>query len=307
MKKLAIYPALSLILGVSSSLVSCSDDKDEPENYQVTTIGFQNAPASLFGSSAYGENLYNGDITKGYIAPLYGDVYAQFPLNYGYNYDASFNLTWCYTFYNGGFALSNYHDMTVDNYMNQLSAYNTSSPSGGSFVVANGSSSATDPSKAKYSDYDGCAHVYLTDAEGYGVKTLGQSSLVSGEDKDGWFKNVWITNTTYTFLTMKNGDAYASALNEENQGWFKVQFIAFDDDDPEGRPVGYTEAYLANFKKGQADDYMGIIDEWIKVDLSSLPESSILVLNFVGSDTGEWGLNTPAYCALDNFEIAVEK
>ena len=307
-KFLAVFSAL-----FSLSLVSC--EKDEPdyrgpfdsEDYATSTIGFKDAPADLFGNSAYGENLYNGEISKGYLAKVYDHVYAQFSINYGYNYNENFELTWCYTYYNGGFALSNYHNMMIDTYMNQLSVYNISSPSGGNFVVANGSSPVSDPSKAKYSDYDGCAKVYITDANGYGVKKIGQQSQVSGDDEHGYFRSVWINNTTYSFLTMKNGNQYSPALNEDNEGWFKVQFIAFDDDDPDEKPLKYTEAYLANFKKGQADDYIGIIEEWIKVDLSMLPECSILVVNFVGSENDEYGLMTPAYCALDNFEITVEK
>lgn len=299
----------ALTLSLTFLLGSCSKDEPNDNGKQevTTTINFQNAPSDLFASSAYGENLYDGTISKGFIAQIYDNVYAQFPVNYGYNYNADFNLSWCYTLYNGGFGLSDYHDMTGDTYLNQLSVYNESSPSGGKFIVANGSSQVEDPKVAKYSDYDGCAKVYITDKEGFGVNKLGEEGTVSGEEKDAWFKSVWITNTTYTFLTMKNGNPYCSALNEGNEGWYKVQFIAFEDNDPNDKPLGFTEAYLANFKKGQADGYIGIIEEWIKVDLSMLPECSILVVNFVGSDSGEWGLNTPAYCALDNFEISVEK
>lgn len=295
-------------------LVSCQ--KDEPdeyrgpydsENYETVTIGFKDAPKNLFGSSSYGDNLYNGEISKGYITQVYKDTYAQFSINYGYNYDANFQLEWCYTLYNGGFALSDNHDMIGDTYANQLSVYNTSSPSGGNFLIANGSSTKTDPQKSLYSDYEGCARVYITDVLGYGVKNLGQPEKVTGEDKDAFFDSVMITNTTYSYLTMLNGNNYSSALNEKNEGWFKVQFIAFDDDDDNAKPLSYVEAYLANFNKNLAGGWMGILDEWIEVDLTPLKECSILVVNFVGSDSDEYGLMTPAYCALDNFVISVEK
>lgn len=307
MKKFYCIAIVGISLTVAPLFTSCSDkDDDEPEKVTTSIIGFKDAPATLFGDSAYGTNLYNGDVSKGYIAYIGGDTYAQFPINYGYNYDAEFNLTWCYTLYNGGLALSKYHDMTEGTYLNQLSVYDTSSPSGGNFVVANGSVPISNPYNAKYEDYDGCARVYLTDQNGYGVTTLGQEAKVSGEDEDGWFKSVWINNTTYTYLTMKNGNDYASSLNEENKGWFKVQFIAFEDNEPNEKPLDYVEAYLANFDESLNIGYIGIIEEWIKVDLSYLPECSILVINFLGSDMGEYGLNTPSYCALDNFEISVD-
>lgn len=310
MKTFFKISTLSFLALSTASFFSCSKDNDNFEgsgdSLFTTTVGFEKAPENLFGDSAYGNNLYDGKISKGFITHIYGDIYAQFPVNYGYNYNSDFNLEWCYTLYNGGFALSKYHDMSGDTYLNQLSVYDESSPSGGNFVVANGSSTASEPLKSVYADYDGCARVYLTDAKGYGVAQPGIDKRVTGVAEEGYFKSVWINNTTYGFLTMKNGNDFATALNKENQGWFKIQFIAFDDDDPDDSPKGFTEAYLANFKEGQADDYIGIIEEWIKVDLSMLPECSILVINFVGSENNEYGLITPAYCALDNFEISVE-
>lgn len=314
MKKSLKYVALGFISLSSFLFQNCSKNDNLEgsggDTYFNITVGFSHRPSDLFGGpTAYGANLYYGatdQITTGALIDL-TDVYIQFPINYGETYDTSWNLVWGYSFYNGGMALSNWHDMEDNSYLNQLSVYNVSSPSGGNFVVSNGAAKGApaNPMEAKYSDYDGCGHIYVTDYKGYGVSSNVPGERVSGEAKSTFFRSVWINNTTYGFLTMKNGDAYASALNEENEGWFKVQFIAFSSDDVNGSPIGYTEAYLANFKKGQADDYMGIIDEWIKVDLSMLPETSILVINFVGSDTGEYGLNTPAYCALDNFEFSI--
>lgn len=324
MEKFFKFSALAFGAFIAVSLQGCKNNDDNPEypdqpdeSYITTTIGFENASSIYIGGpTSYGDNLYPGSdnqITTGYITKVYEDTYIQFPINYGYNYDESYNMSWCYTFYNGGIAVSDFHDMEDASYMNQLSVYNTSSPSGGRFTVANGYAYdeeyklINDPLKANYSDFNGCAHVYLTDSKGYSVKNPGTDENVSGEEEEGWFNSVWITNTTYAFYSILNGNGFNTPLNEENKGWFKVQFIAFKDDDPTGKAVGFTEAYLANFDPEQADGYLGIIDEWIKVDLSMLPKASILVINFTGSDTGDYGLNTPAYCALDKFEIIVEK
>lgn len=308
-----------LIFGFSLFLVqaftACSDDDDQlsnpNENSTTITLGFENVDSKYFGGpTSYGANLYEGasdQITTGYLAPLDFGKYAQFSINYGYNYNAQFNMAWCYTLYNGGLALSYFHDMEDASYNNQLSVYDSTSPSKGNFIVATGSSSIIDPSLAKYSDYEGCGKVYITDATGYTVKNPGQDTQVSGNDEDAYFKSVYLNNTTYTYKVIENGDGFTSESLEKQKGWFKVQFIAFDDDDPNEKPLGYVEAYLANFDESLNIGYMGIIDEWIKVDLSSLPECSILVINFVGSDSGEWGLNTPSYCALDDFEITVEE
>lgn len=307
------YLFKSIPFGICVALMpyftACSDDSDEnpKEETKSVIVGFQNVPQSIIGGpSAYGANLYDGSVSKGYLAQLDDTTFAQFPINYGYNYNADFNLTWCYTYYNGGLAVSNWHDMTVNSYENQLSVYNSYSPSGENFIVAFGSSNVVNPANAKLSHYDGCGRVYITDKNGYGVSEPGKDTAVTGVAKKAYFKSVYINNTTFDYLTILNGNSYASALNKENKGWFKVQFIVFESNDPEEYPIGSVEAYLANFDPSLADGYMGIIDEWMQVDLSSLPKASVLVINFVGSDCGEYGLNTPTYCALDSFEISVE-
>ena len=276
-------------------LFSCSKDNDNPDqpntNDVTVTIGFQNAPSQYFGGpTSYGANLYDGaegQITSGYLAPLGHGKYAQFSINYGLNYNANFEMSWCYTLYNGGIALSDFHDMETDTYLNQLSVYDTTSPSGGKFAVANGLADLANPLQSKYAAFEGCGRVYITDENGYTVKN--GMNKVTGEDEEGWFKSVWINNTTYTFSVIKNGNAFGTTPLKDKKGWFKVQFIAFEDDDENDLPVGMVEAYLANFDENLNIGYTGIIDEWIKVDLSPLPKASILVINFAGID------NDPIY------------
>lgn len=315
-KSFRIIGSSLILLGLMST--SCSKEGDGPENpvkYDTVTIGFQFADAIYFGNTEYGSNLYYGaqdQVTTGYLAPLgFTGDYAQFSINYGYTYDAQFNSVWGYSFYQGGLALSKYHNLTLNDYTNQLSVYSSNSPSGGNFVVAFGNAGNVDATTnimtTKYSDYEGCGKVYITDAKGYSVKNPGTpNTQVTGDDEEAYFRSVMVNNTTYAYLTMKEGNQYSPKLDTSN-GYFKVQFIAFDDTDANEMPVGYVEAYLANFAGKNAAGKTGILDEWAKVDLSSLPECSVLVVNFVGSDMGEYGLNTPKYCALDNFEIAVKK
>lgn len=310
MKKFLKFTLIAFTATTLTNLAACSDDDKEPDDVKTIIVGFSDVSSDLFGGpTSYGANLYYGaeyQITKGYIAPLAFGKYAQFSINYA-EQEWVEGKPWQYTYYNGGIALSSWHDMTGSTYENQLSVYNSSSPSGGNFAVAFGNSPATDPKTAKYADYSECAKVYITDANGYGISAEGQKYSVAGDDEEAWFKSVYINNTTYTFLTLKNGNTWGGKPIEDQKGWFKVQFIAFDDDDPDERPLGYVEAYLANFDPNLKIGYTGIVDEWMKVDLSSLPECGILVINFVGSDSDPvYGLNTPAYCALDKFEIKVE-
>lgn len=298
-------------------LASCNNDAPE-SNYITAIIGFTSTPAEYFGGpdTSYGENLYYGapnQITKGWMCQVKEDTYLQFPVNYGQTYDESFNPVWGYSFYNGGMAISNWHNMNGDTYMNQLSVFSSSSPSGGPFVVANGYSmtaNTENPMMSTLSDYDGCGRIYITDADGYTVANQGMAGTsVSGVAKKGWFYSVAVANTTYAYWTMYNGNDFTQRLQDTN-GWFKVQFIAFDSNESNANPVGYVDFYLANFDQTQAGKagYVGtILDQWYTVYLTTIPQCSILVVNFDGSDKSEWGLNTPAYCALDLITVLFEK
>ena len=304
------------ILGIgmmaATILTACSKD-EEPQKTQKVVIGFNSVPENLIGGpTSYGGNLYYGaenQITTGYMFEITDGVYAQFPVNYGYTYDETFNMVWGYSFYNGGVAVSDWYDLTDATYLNQLSAYITP-PATNKFIVSYGYAEDSDsqpipyPDNTTLSDYDACGHIYITDANGYTVANPGTpNSSVSGVQKSVKFQNLWICNTTYTYLTMKNGNGFANALNSENKGWFKVQFIAFNDNKPESVPVGYVDVYLANFDSSKAGGWQGIIDDWINVDLSSLPEASILVINMAGSDCGMYGFNTPPYCAITGIVV----
>lgn len=332
--------ALALACALPLTVISCSKDDDNPENteqgnnpggsdqpeepddqYSDITFNFSQVPSSLIGGpTSYGANLYYGaedQITTGYFAQLSEEIYAQFSINYGSTFDSKFNPVWGYSYFQGGMAISDWHDMEEGNLYNQLSVYHPLSPSGKNFIVDFGYATdanyvpVTNPNSATLADYADCGRVYITDSEGYTVTSPGMSDTrVNGKALKAIFQSVSLMNTTYVYKTMEEGNDYAQALNEENKGWMKVQFIAFDNNLLTAKPTGYVEAYLANFDPAleEAAGYCGkILNDWTRVDLSSLGEISILVVNFVGSDTGEYGLNTPTYCALDGFVISVEK
>lgn len=317
--KVSKYIAIAGSLLLISGLFSCSKEDDPGggggghHDWASDVVDFENVPEVLIGGpTAYGENLYYGypdQITTGYVFG-YESLIVQFPVNYGLTFDTEGNQVWGYSFFNGGVTVSNWHDMEDASYNNQLSVYCPDSPQEGNFLVATGVSKITDPNIGVYSDYDPCGHIYLSNKDGYTVKNPGEpGSAVSGEPpihKESYFASVDVANTTYTYLTMKNGNAFAEPFDTDNKGWFKVQFIAFENDDPNGKPVGYVEKYLANFDYELTQESglnRKIQDNWQRVDLSSLPLATILVINFVGSDMNEYGLNTPAYCALDNIAI----
>ena len=107
-------------------------------------------------------------------------------------------------------------------------------------------------------------------------------------------ESVMLANTTYAYKVIKNGNAYSTAFSTGS--WFKVTFIGYDDKD---NKVGETDYYLADYRDGKTF----INGNWEKVDLSALKKVKTVKLKFDGSDSGDWGLNTPAYVAIDNIEF----
>ncbi|QGY47135.1 DUF4465 domain-containing protein [Maribellus comscasis] len=108
----------------------------------------------------------------------------------------------------------------------------------------------------------------------------------------------YITNSTYAYLSMRNGDAYSKKFGGENgsdSDWFKVDIFGISE---AGDTTGTIEYYLADFRsENSSEDY--IVNDWKWLDLSSLGEITTLKFNLSSSDVGDWGMNTPAYFCID--------
>lgn len=100
-------------------------------------------------------------------------------------------------------------------------------------------------------------------------------------------KGFFVNNNSYTVSSMCNGDGFAKKFGADD--WFKLTCIGV----LEGAEVARVNVDLA--KDGK------YIDEWTYVDLSTLGEIDGVTFEMSSSDTGEWGMNTPAYFAMDNF------
>ena len=97
----------------------------------------------------------------------------------------------------------------------------------------------------------------------------------------------FVTNSAYAYTSMKEGDAYAKKFDEND--WFLITATGFLDD----VKVGTAEYYLAQNGK--------IADDWGIFDLSGIGTVDRVLFSLSSSDNGEWGMNTPAYFCLDNF------
>ncbi len=124
---------------------------------------------------------------------------------------------------------------------------------------------------------------------------------------------VSITNSTYAYLSMLNGDVIGKQFGSPNdasgnpdgtngEDWFLLTIYGLDSDSL--RTNDSINFYLADFRfSDNSQDY--IVDSWISVNLGSLGEVYGLDFALTSSDNGMFGMNTPAYFAIDNL-IAVQ-
>ena len=114
-----------------------------------------------------------------------------------------------------------------------------------------------------------------------------------------------LTNTTYAALSMRDGDAFAKAfggVTGTDPDFLLLRILGYDGG---GNATGSIDFYLADYRfADSAQDY--IVDDWRFVDLSGLGGVQSLRFEVEGSDMGSFGLNTPAYFALDDLQLIPE-
>lgn len=103
-------------------------------------------------------------------------------------------------------------------------------------------------------------------------------------------RGFYITNNAWTADAIVNGDGFLGAFA---QGDYLKVIISGDN----GKSV---EAYLADYRASNAADHY-YLDTWQWVDLTSLGKVKNLSFTFDGSKKNSYGLTTPAYFCLDNF------
>lgn len=123
------------------------------------------------------------------------------------------------------------------------------------------------------------------------------TAVVKFTYEEGWpkAKSMMMTNTTYAYFDMLDGSSFSKKFAAGD--WYKVKIHGFLD----AEATGVVDFYLADFRDGKSI----LVNEWVKVDLSSLGTVSHITLSFDSSDKGMWGVNTPKYVCVDNLEIAL--
>lgn len=110
--------------------------------------------------------------------------------------------------------------------------------------------------------------------------------------------SLFITNSTYTALTIKNGNNYARAFSTDSSDYYKVIIYSIFQTDT----LDTTEVMLADYT--MPDDSI-IHKDWIKVDFDTLTVTK-LAFDVVTTDVGTYGPNTPLYFCVDDFSYEVQ-
>ncbi len=96
----------------------------------------------------------------------------------------------------------------------------------------------------------------------------------------------YFTNTTYAYLSMRDGDTFAKQF--ENGDFFTLTVTGLDAADAATSSLDISLATGTD-----------LLASWLWVDLSSLGNVSALSFSLSSSDNGPFGMNTPAYFAID--------
>ncbi len=140
------------------------------------------------------------------------------------------------------------------------------------------------------------------DSANYGVGYVGWDGLPTVTFNAAEIDGLYVTNTNYAYYSMLNGDAFAKKFGGDDGNdpdWFLLTITGRDVCDVE---TGSVELYLADFRfEDNNEDY--IVDTWEYVELSSLGVVNKLEFSLGSSDTGDWGMNTPACFVLDTIVL----
>lgn len=215
------------------------------------------------------ESHWNGEPTTPMPPGFEADYSTRFSMaRFNTYYTVDLSSDWPFW---AGWAYSNETDTTTPGYENQFSAITGGAHSGANYAVA-------------YPD------------TWYGVTPTLTLDAPTGLD------SVYLTNTTYTYLAMRDGEGTAKKFGgatSNDPDWF---LLTITGKDAVGAVTGTVEFYLADYRfEDNNQDYL--VDTWTKVGLGGLGTVKTVEFALSSSDSGLWGINTPTYFALDTLVV----
>lgn len=181
--------------------------------------------------------------------------------------------------YNAGFTVSNNNDTKTAGPANQYSVFSSSNNKNNQFLIYN--------------------------------PPYGATSYIQRKDGKAFYPNsVYVAPTTYTMLSIFNGDDYAKKFEEKDT--FAVKFQGCDAEGNIIKNSQLTFKLVDKLALFQYDSYYGYGYQkfvyvngtdnlWTPIPLYLLGKVNKILISFDSSDKGVDGINTPLYLALDEF------
>lgn len=142
--------------------------------------------------------------------------------------------------------------------------------------------------------YDGSATYAITFA--FDPQIIALTGDAAGGRADG----MYVTNSTYAFLSMRDGDGVAKRFGGEtgnDPDFFRLTIKKYLNGELSQDSIDF---YLADYRfADNSQDYL--VDEWTYIDLTPLGPADSLQCSLTSTDIGDFGMNTPAYFCLDHF------
>lgn len=149
-------------------------------------------------------------------------------------------------------------------------------------------------------------HLYAASAgKGYelsDVYAIGSNTahikLNRGVDTAWNFFGFQLTNTTFARNSMLFGDAFAKKFNAADRDSFVLIISGFR----KGELKKSKRVMLADFRDADPGKHF-ILSNWEFVEFNEIVDS--VRFDMESSDNSSWGMNTPAYFAIDNIELSL--
>ncbi len=137
--------------------------------------------------------------------------------------------------------------------------------------------------------------------ETYLTAATGQKTTITLQNPENYsFKEIWVTNATYAYLAIKDGnDGFGGARKFKEGDYFKLIMTGYDSTN---QKIGSQDFYLADYRDKKTE----VINEWKQIDLSAFHNATYIEFTMDGTDKGDFGLNTPQYFCVDGITL-IEK
>lgn len=248
------------------------------------TVTFDDLP--LAPESFFTGPTANAVVVAGPFGPSLDGTFTSGGVQFSNHYDQTFLSS-------TGFSYSNTSDTTTGSPTNQFSAYTGTGagPGADNYGVAFGHQDLV------ANGFDPVPFDPNNPAEMYQLPNI---TIPAGFK----LESMAVTNTTYTALTVKNGDGFGftKAFGGETGNDADYLLLTAYGTDAAGTVLGSAEFYLADYRFADNSlDY--IVNTWTTWDLTALGSASRIYFNLSSTDVGRFGMNTPGYFAADNLEI----